>query len=810
MNYLSRVSLSAALIAFAALLFPLVASADSVQGRTDGVINNVVYGWAVDYTSPSQTLQVHVYANGPYGTGTFLGAVTANVNRPGLGAALPGIGNGNDNHGYQFTLPSWLHDGQAHSIYTYTIDPSAGGVDQIASPTTASAIATPNLLGSADWISQNVMSGWAANLADGSQTMQVNFYADGPQGSGTYLGTATANVNRPGLGAALNIGSGNDNHGFTYTLPGSLQNGHSHKIYAYVVYPYPGSGGPDKQINRTPQAMPMNITTGATSGNVQVQSTGYADTVYNNSTDKCLLNGSINGFDIPDSPATAFRTANSTVALIAGDGVANYRGTNSSTLNGFIAHDCNSVLVSAKDTNFADQQYYNWVVSTYTTDGTNVYALTHNEWYPTTVGDNHCGADAFVISTNIAKSTDGGAHFTFPSDYKVRVPANWSSSSPCAQGFQTVYGDSPGKIIHGGDGYYYAFYYHISPPPNSGNRGECIMRTQNLDAGSSWQVWTGSGWSGTLSVTDCGYLFDPNVSVYASDPFTSVTYNTYLGAYVAILDSASNTALSFSQDLIHWSTPVVFLTKPFTTTPDALNYTTLLDPTSTDANFSTSGQDPYLYFSLNRGGSDGLDRDLIKQQIHLTYTAPTATFTVNGQTNLTMNVGDPISVAWSSTNAVSATSYSTVDEDATQHPWIANQLSGSWSGNTTSSDGGHTYHVTYVVTDAVGHTTSASITVTVIGGHFTDLSVSPAAPGGETVTAPYTLMPANTRVVFINNTTGAQFSGYTSPAISGSGTLTISPIASLPSGNYYLRAQDGATGAYIAQSVSFHISSDGN
>jgi len=100
-------------------------------------------------------------------------------------------------------------------------------------------------------------------------------------------------------------------------------------------------------------------------------------------------------------------------------------------------------------------------------------------------------------------------------------------------------------------------------------------------------------------------------------------------------------------------------------------------------------------------------------------TQPTATITVNG-TNApgTFHVGDTANWNWSSTGAVSASSYYTVDSDTacgekagTHIPWIASTLSGSLQGVASASCyAGHTYIITYIVTDAQGHQATASVT----------------------------------------------------------------------------------------------------
>ena len=102
-----------------------------------------------------------------------------------------------------------------------------------------------------------------------------------------------------------------------------------------------------------------------------------------------------------------------------------------------------------------------------------------------------------------------------------------------------------------------------------------------------------------------------------------------------------------------------------------------------------------------------------------TASSPTATLTANGQTSLTVNVGDTINYAWSSTGAVSAKSSYTTDTPScgqtTNGPfaWSPSTLSGTLSAGIAACGAGHTYTFTYTVTDANGQTASSQVTVVV-------------------------------------------------------------------------------------------------
>lgn len=81
-----------------------------------------VSGWSLDPNSPSASIEVHFYIDGPVGTGTIVGSATANIPRPDVNTQTGHPGN----HGYEFPIPSTYFDGANHTIYAYGIDTTGG------------------------------------------------------------------------------------------------------------------------------------------------------------------------------------------------------------------------------------------------------------------------------------------------------------------------------------------------------------------------------------------------------------------------------------------------------------------------------------------------------------------------------------------------------------------------------------------------------------------------------------------------------------------------------------------------------------
>ncbi|MDP1624943.1 MAG: peptidoglycan-binding domain-containing protein [bacterium] len=86
--------------------------------------------------------------------------------------------------------------------------------------------------GHLDTASCSAITGWAYDPDDATANIPVHFYAGGPAGSGTFIGSAVANVPRPDVNTALGIPG---DHGFIFDTPNSLKDGGTHQIYAYGI-----------------------------------------------------------------------------------------------------------------------------------------------------------------------------------------------------------------------------------------------------------------------------------------------------------------------------------------------------------------------------------------------------------------------------------------------------------------------------------------------------------------------------------------------------------------------------------------------
>jgi hypothetical protein len=80
-------------------------------------------GWSCDANDYSSSLWIHFYSGGPAGTGTFIGAASANETRE---AAVGVQCGGQTRHGFNYTTPATLKDSQDHTLYAYAINLPAG------------------------------------------------------------------------------------------------------------------------------------------------------------------------------------------------------------------------------------------------------------------------------------------------------------------------------------------------------------------------------------------------------------------------------------------------------------------------------------------------------------------------------------------------------------------------------------------------------------------------------------------------------------------------------------------------------------
>ena len=334
---------------------------------------------------------------------------------------------------------------------------------------------------------------------------------------------------------------------------------------------------------------------------------GTQEIVFDYSVDKC------NTIDIPDVPARAFRDATGTINLIASH-YTNWRMTGSDFSS--LSKDCNPVLSSDLDTDPSKFNNNEWIVSTYTLDGTTVHALIHDEYVP--CGNwNNCWYNAITY----ASSTDGGQTYTHST-----APSHLVAASPYQSPYPTThtpFGIFGGSNIIEKDGYYYKMVQletHLLQDWGAG-----LMRTNDLSDPTSWRGWDGTGFNVVFVNPYTATGYDPADKVLTpvsrdqiGKMCASLTYNTYFGKYMVVdytVGEVNGTLkygfyYSLSDDLITWSNKRLILQTTSTWAAGGSNYPSIIDHNDVSRNFEQAGQTCYLYYTKWNSGT--YDRDLIR------------------------------------------------------------------------------------------------------------------------------------------------------------------------------------------------------
>ena len=181
------------------------------QGFHDGAGCNTISGWAWDANDPNNPINVDIYDGA-----TLTATVPAIQFRPDLATA--GIGNGF--HGFSFTVPASMKDGQTHSV---RVKFPGTSTDLGNTPRTISCTgAQPIYQGVHEVANCNVISGWAWDQNDPNSPINVAIF-DGTQ----LVATVLAIQFRQDL---VSSGIGNGFHAFSFNVPSSLKDGQTHSI----------------------------------------------------------------------------------------------------------------------------------------------------------------------------------------------------------------------------------------------------------------------------------------------------------------------------------------------------------------------------------------------------------------------------------------------------------------------------------------------------------------------------------------------------------------------------------------------------
>jgi hypothetical protein len=314
----------------------------------------------------------------------------------------------------------------------------------------------------------------------------------------------------------------------------------------------------------------------------------------------------------PDLPVRAFRDASGQAQLLLPH-YETYRMTGPS-LNR-LRSVCRPVMTSIEDPDPRRFQDRRWVASPFTSDGSHVWALVHEE-YQGNRHPGHCPEGAYYPcwynAITLARSSDGGRSYRQPRPPRHLVAASSRRYRP-GNGPSGVF--APSNLVKRGNGFYALVRVREPGLPS----GDCLIRSGDLGAPGSWRAWDGSSFAVAF---DDPYRAHPAARARCrriapdqiSEMTESLTYNTVLDRYLLAGIAGPPTRrpgkergvyFSLSPDLIHWSArrlllPAATLHSYGCGQSSPIAYPSLLDPSSRSRNFETTGARPFLYFTKFR------------------------------------------------------------------------------------------------------------------------------------------------------------------------------------------------------------------
>jgi hypothetical protein len=333
--------------------------------------------------------------------------------------------------------------------------------------------------------------------------------------------------------------------------------------------------------------------------------------------------------DIPDAPARAFRDERNLVHLIATHYVA--RAGVGPNLDQ-VKHDCRVIYRSPRDRDPGHFQYNNWLYAFYTADGRRIAALVHSEYdadeipkmCATPKDPNNC----WWNTVTFAQSLDGGYSFTVPAP-----PKNLVAALPyryVVGNRASAYGyNGPTNIMKVG-----ALYYALINdwPYKAQKYGPCLIRTADVFDPASWRAWDGKDF--TIRFADPyretiakpeEHVCAPVLAGGAESLVQHAASGTFIVTQYAPDDRFGGPAgfyVQGSRDLMHWSKPSLLVKLSDLRASDGpgkwtYDYVSLLDPASTDRDFATVSDTPYVYYVRSDGNHPPYARVLFRRRVKL-------------------------------------------------------------------------------------------------------------------------------------------------------------------------------------------------
>ncbi|MGO4571233.1 hypothetical protein [Microvirga sp. 2TAF3] len=364
---------------------------------------------------------------------------------------------------------------------------------------------------------------------------------------------------------------------------------------------------------------------GAEHRHLTVVPAGPVETVFDWSRDACVKS------HVPDASARAFRNANGEVNLIASHN--DNRALVGSSLDN-VRPRCQVLYEGKRSARLADFDDLSWIGGIYTRDGRTVHALAHTELRgERTPGQCPAGRYSSCLLNTVTAliSRDGGHSFQPAGKGRPPVVATLPYSFPTDRKARVGYANPSNIIEH--DGWFYAFIF--ADGYRDQRRGNCLIRTKDLDDPFSWRAWNGADFS--VNFVDPFREQGMDARAHVCAPVAPNVIGRMIGGIVKQRESGTLITVfgdkrrgadghwvegiftSTSSDLLTWTEPSLvmgaqLLWDKSCEEPNAYFYPALIDPNAQTLSFEDFGASGFLYLTRYQLKDCKVtwDRDLVR------------------------------------------------------------------------------------------------------------------------------------------------------------------------------------------------------
>ncbi|MBF9233871.1 hypothetical protein [Microvirga alba] len=304
---------------------------------------------------------------------------------------------------------------------------------------------------------------------------------------------------------------------------------------------------------------------------------------------------------------------------------------------------CPVIYEGKRSARLADFDDLSWIGGVYTRDGKTVHALAHTELRgERTSGQCPAGRYSSCLLNTVTAlvSHDGGRNFHQEDKGRPPVVATLPYGFPTDREARVGYANPSNIIEH--DGWFYAFIF--ADGYRDQRRGNCVIRTKDLDDPFSWRAWNGADFS--TKFIDPFRISGEDPKAHVCAPVVPNVIGRMIGGIVKHRESGTMIAVfgdrrraadgrwvegifaSTSSDFFAWSEPSLVLGAQLLwdkccEESHAYFYPTLIDPEARTLSFEDVGASAFLYLTRYQLKNCGVtwNRDLVRVQVAIRRTS---------------------------------------------------------------------------------------------------------------------------------------------------------------------------------------------